>query len=260
MEWQGRLNEAMDYVEENLSGRIDPERAAQLAACSGYHFQRMFAYLTGVTFSEYVRRRRMSAAALELLSGDARVIDLAARYGYESPTAFNRAFQAVHGVPPSAARTKGVSLSSFPRMTFTLTLKGAEKMDYRIENKGPIRVVGAALKGTMDFDESQKRIPLFWNEMGQAGLIPRLCALMDGSEPAGVLGVSLCGDGVCNGYYIAVATGRDVPEGMEAYDIPAGPCRRRSRACSAARSPNGCRPRATSTPTRPTSRSILTAT
>lgn len=124
MEWLERLNDAMEYVEENLTGEITLEGAARRAACSAYHFQRMFPYITGMTFSEYVRRRRMTAAAMELTGGGAKIIDVAARYGYESPTAFNRAFQSVHGLPPSQARARGTTLRAFPRITFTLSIKG----------------------------------------------------------------------------------------------------------------------------------------
>lgn len=109
MQWVERLNEAMEYVESHLTGTIDRERAAQIACCSSYHFQRMFSYMAGVPLSEYIRRRKMTLAAADLQRGD-RVADVAARYGYESPTAFNRAFQAVHGMPPSSAQKPGVTL------------------------------------------------------------------------------------------------------------------------------------------------------
>ena len=129
MEWLDHLNEAVTYIEEQLTGEIDYDRAAQLACCSSYHFQRMFSYIAGVPLGEYIRRRRMSLAAVELQNGG-RVLDTALRYGYESPTAFNRAFQGVHGVTPSAARGEGVTLRAYPRLSFKLTVKGAEEMEY----------------------------------------------------------------------------------------------------------------------------------
>ena len=97
MDWLEHLNAAVAYIEENLTETVDYNRAAQLACCSSYHFQRMFSYMAGVPLGEYIRRRRMSLAAVDLQSG-AKVLDTALRYGYESPTAFNRAFQHVHGV------------------------------------------------------------------------------------------------------------------------------------------------------------------
>ena len=97
MEWLDRMNDALGYLEANLAGTADMEHAARLACCSVYHFGRMFSYIAGVPLSEYLRRRRMTLAAFDLQNGG-RVLDVALRYGYESPTAFNRAFQSVHGV------------------------------------------------------------------------------------------------------------------------------------------------------------------
>lgn len=85
MEIIDAFNSAQDYIEDNLDGEIDLRRAAGLAACSQFHFQRMFAYVTGVSLTEYIRRRRMTKAALELIDGGEKVIDLALKYGYESP-------------------------------------------------------------------------------------------------------------------------------------------------------------------------------
>lgn len=218
MDWIERLNDAMTYVEENLTGDITLEDAARRAACSAYHFQRMFGYLAGVTFSDYVRRRRMSAAAIELAEGDKRVVDVALRYGYDSPTAFNRAFQSIHGLPPSKAR--GAALKTFPRISFTLSIKGEEAMEYRIEERGSFRIVGFRMYEPMTMENCFEKIPPFWQKV--AGGIPRLCQLMDGAQPQGVLGVSTCDDGEFSGYFIAVATEKSPQEGMEAYDVPAG--------------------------------------
>ena len=109
MDWLKQWNEALDYLEEHLLEEVSLETLGRIACCGGYHFQRMFSYLAGVPLSEYIRRRRMTLAAAELRGG-ARVIDTALRYGYESPTAFNRAFQSVHGLPPSAVRRDGAVL------------------------------------------------------------------------------------------------------------------------------------------------------
>ena len=124
MEWMERWNRAMDEIERNLTGQIDCEHLGRIACCSAYHFQRMFTYLANVSLGEYVRRRRMSLAAVDLQSGRDKVIDVAARYGYESPTAFNRAFRAVHGVAPSQVRSGSVAVKCYPRLVFHLTVQG----------------------------------------------------------------------------------------------------------------------------------------
>ena len=107
MEWLQRLNESVNYIEEHLDGTIELGQAAQIACCSTFHYQRMFSYIAGIPLSEYIRRRRMTAAAFDLINKNMRVIDAALKYGYESPTSFNRAFQSVHGVSPSFARNEG---------------------------------------------------------------------------------------------------------------------------------------------------------
>ena len=93
MEWVERLNQSMNYIEEHLTDEIDYEQLGQIACCSAYHYQRMFTYMAGITLAEYIRRRKMSLAAVDLQGGNERVIDIAEKYGYSSPTAFNRAFQ-----------------------------------------------------------------------------------------------------------------------------------------------------------------------
>lgn len=135
MEWIERLNDAMDYLEGHLTEEIDYEKLGKIACCSSYHFQRMFAYMAGVPLSEYIRRRKMSLAAVDLQSGNMKIIDVAGKYGYNSPTAFNRAFQSVHGMAPSAVKNEGISVKAFPPVRFKITVKGVEEMNYRIETK-----------------------------------------------------------------------------------------------------------------------------
>ena len=212
MEWIERLNATMDYIEERLTDKIDYEKIAGIACCSVYHYQRMFGYMAGVTLAEYIKRRRMSAAAADLRGGD-KVIDVALSYGYDSPTAFNRAFRSVHGVSPSSAKRTGVSLKTFPPISFKMTVKGVEEMNYRIEEKKAFRIVGFRELITNDAEEMFKCIPIFWQKT--APQIPQILSLMNG-EPKGLLGVSTCNEveGKQNFYYIAVSSDMPVPDGM----------------------------------------------
>ncbi len=133
MEWIERLNEAIGYIEEHLTEEIDMEQLGRIACCSSYHFQRMFTYMAGVPLSEYIRRRKMSLAAVDLQGKDMKIIDAAYKYGYSSPTAFNRAFQSVHGIAPSALKKEGISVKSFPPITFKITVKGViQELERRI--------------------------------------------------------------------------------------------------------------------------------
>lgn len=219
MEWLERLNQAVNYIENNLDGTINYEHAAKIACCSTFHFQRMFSYIAGIPLSEYIRRRRMTSAAFELKDKSMKVIDLALKYGYESPTAFNRAFQSVHGVPPSAARTDGTSLKAFPRISFTITIKGDVEMNYRIEKKEAFKIVGVKENFNMNVDESFAQVPLFWQKSVQDGIITKLCGVMS-QPPLGILGVCTCMNGKDFDYYIAVATNKETPEGMVEYTVP----------------------------------------
>ena len=216
MDWLRNWNEALDELERDLDEVVDVEKLGRLAGCSAYHFQRMFSHLAGVPLSEYIRRRRMTRAAADLQRGG-KVMDVALRYGYESPTSFNRAFQAVHGIPPSQAKQAGVKLKAFPRIYFKFVLKGAEEMEYQIVKREAFRIVGFRTPLPADVEESFQVVPRFWAEIGprQMELIP----LMNG-EPAGMLGVSTCGQ-EDNRYYIAVASDAPVPNGMHEWIVPA---------------------------------------
>jgi AraC family transcriptional regulator len=219
MEWIERLNKSIVYLEEHITEEIDYEQAAKIACCSSYHFQRMFAYLANVPLSEYIRRRKMSLAAVDLRNGNAKVIDIALKYGYSSPTAFNRAFQTVHGFAPSLVKD-GVSLKSFPPISFKITVKGAEEMNFRIEKKAAFRILGIAEPLHEDIEKNFEIVPQIWQNASTDGTIGRLAAMMDG-QPAGVLGVSLCNDSEEWRYFIAVASTRETDDGLEQYTVPA---------------------------------------
>lgn len=217
MDWLNHWNKALDYLEENLDGEISLEELGRLAGCSPYHFQRMFSYLAGVPLKEYIRRRRMTLAAADLRAGE-KVLTVALRYGYDSPTAFNRAFQAVHGVAPSLAKQDGVKLKAFPRIRFKFVLKGDTEMEYQIVKKDAFRVVGFRTPLSSDVEESFQTVPRFWEETGPR--VGELIPLMDLETP-GMLGVSTCHLEGENFYYIAVASRAPAPEGACEWTVPA---------------------------------------
>lgn len=133
MEWMTRMNAALHYIESHLTEEISYAEAAKKACCPAQHFQRMFAFVTDVPLSEYIRRRRLTLAAFELQHSTSKVIDIALKFGYESPEAFARAFQQLHGTTPTKARNIGTTLKAYPRITFQFVLKGAAEMNYRME-------------------------------------------------------------------------------------------------------------------------------
>ena len=219
MEWIERLNEAMGYIEEHLADGIDMDQLGKIACCSSYHFQRMFTYMAGVPLSEYIRRRKMSLAAVDLQGKDRKIIDVAAKYGYSSPTAFNRAFQSVHGIAPSAVKNEGVSVKSFPPIQFKITVKGVEEMNYRIETKDAFRITGVSVPLNKDIEKNFAVIPSKWQEIAMDGTLQKLIGMMD-TEPMGVLGVSTCNDTELWRYYIAVSTSQPCND-LEEYLVPA---------------------------------------
>lgn len=132
MDWITGIQNAINYIEDHLTEEIDYEAVARESFSSSYHFQRVFSILSGYTLGEYIRSRRLSLAGTELATGKDKVIDIAAKYGYESPDAFAKAFQKFHGITPSQARSSGAVLKNFSRLSFKITLEGGSVMDYKI--------------------------------------------------------------------------------------------------------------------------------
>lgn len=220
MEWLDHFNKSIAYVEENLAGAINLDKAAQLAQCSSYHYQRMFSYIAGVTLGEYIRRRRMSLAGVDLQRGE-KVIDVAAKYEYDSPTSFNRVFKGVHGITPKEAKQAGAKLTSYPMLTFKLTVRGVHAMEYQLIDKEAFHVTGLGLKIEQNMEVAQKRIPEFWNEVAASGELQKLLPIMDQSNP-GVLGVSLMTSEIQDTWeYVIGVVSEEKAEGFEQYEIPA---------------------------------------
>ena len=144
LDWVKQLNIAIRYIEDHLTGTIEYDELAKMLCCSTYQFQRMFAFMNNVPLSEYIRRRKLSLAVADIQKGE-RVIDVALKYGYSSPTAFSRAFQCLHGITPSEARKKGTLLKTYPPISFKLTITGTEELTYRIEERSAFEVAGVSM-------------------------------------------------------------------------------------------------------------------
>ena len=219
MEWIERFNRAINYIEENITQPINYEQIGKIAYCSSYHFQRMFAYMTGMPLSEYVRKRKMSLAAVDLQSGAEKVIDIAGKYGYNSPTAFNRAFQSIHGVSPSAVKNGSVYIKSYPPVYLKLVVKGVEELNYRIETKSAFRIIGISAPLSKELEENFSVVPQMWEKCVSNGTIEKLSKMIP-TSPVGLLGVSVCNDAEQWKYFIGVATSQENSE-FEEYIIPA---------------------------------------
>ncbi|WP_186423494.1 AraC family transcriptional regulator [Lacrimispora celerecrescens] len=218
MEWIEGLNKSINYIEEHLTEEIDYEQLGKIACCSVYHFQRMFAYMANVPLSEYIRRRRMSLAAVDLLNGNNKIIDVALKYGYHSPTAFNRAFQSIHGIAPSRIKESGATVKSYPPISFKIIIKGVDELNYRIEKKDPFRIVGTAQSLNREIEKNFEIVPQMWSKAAMDGTIPKLASMADGC-PGGILGVSICNDLEEWRYFIAAASTKEADDTLEEYTV-----------------------------------------
>lgn len=150
MDWLKGMNDVTEYIEENLTQTISYERLSRLVGCSVNDFSRIFAFMTGVSVSEYIRRRRLSQAAFDSQNSREKIIDIALKYGYESPTAFSRAFKELHGTTPLSARKSNVSLKTYPPIAFVLTIKGVDEMNFKNVKMDSFKIVGRTCDGGYD--------------------------------------------------------------------------------------------------------------
>jgi len=180
-----QLNLAMAYVEAHLCDGLTLKNVASVTAYSEYHFCRLFLYIADMPLSEYIRKRKLSLAAMDLQSGRDKVIDLAVKYGYDSADSFTRAFVKQHGVTPTIARRQGVTLTIFPPIVFQIKIEGVQGMNWRIEQKDVFSVIGVSRRFLND--ETDK-ISGFWDESCDNGSLDKLKKHAGRSDLIGVCG------------------------------------------------------------------------
>jgi AraC family transcriptional regulator len=218
------MNDALQYLEEQLQYEIDFAEVAKRAYCSEYHFKRMFSFLAGIPLSEYVRRRRLTLAAFELQNSDIKVIDVAVKYGYSSPDSFTKAFQQMHSITPSEARKNGHSLKAFPRMSFQLSVKGGSEMNYRIVEKEAFSIVGLKKRVPLVFEGVNPEIAAMWQSL-TPDTISELKNLSN-IEPSGLISASTnfserTTENSELDHYIGAATTRVCPENLSELKVEA---------------------------------------
>ncbi len=214
--WVKCLNDSIAYIESHICDDITADDVARHAYMSSYHFQRAFSLLTGLTVGEYIRNRRLTLAGQELAHGGAKVIDVALRFGYDTPEAFNKAFVRFHGLSPSKAKRHGAQLRSFAPIIIKIIMEGGTFMEYRIEEKQAFEVVG--ISRPFNHQTSASGIPAFWGEFHDKGY---------SNLVKGVFGICYCADGDApqGNFDYAIAdpytAGAPVPEGFKVLSIPA---------------------------------------
>jgi len=171
------LNHAIDYIEENITQTLEVEEIAKRALLSKYYFQRVFHAVTGVTVTDYIRNRKLTLAAEELVTTDKSVTEIAMDYGYESTDAFTKAFRRLHGVTPSLMRRGEVQLKSFPRMSLQVHIIGESEMRYRIVWQDAFDMIGIAMEKTSK-RESDLKVKKFCEKVWEDGSHHKLNELL----------------------------------------------------------------------------------
>ncbi len=175
MGWIEGISDALNYIEANITEELSMENISKQAFVSPFYFQKGFSMLCGFTVGEYIRQRRLTLAGSELVSTDERIIDIALKYGYDSPDSFTKAFIRFHGVTPTAVRKGGAMIKSFAPLKIKFSLEGGFIMDYRIIEKEAFTVMGASK--VFRYDTAKTEIPKFWAEHYQTGKGEVVCGM-----------------------------------------------------------------------------------
>ncbi|MDR1705804.1 MAG: AraC family transcriptional regulator [Clostridiales bacterium] len=218
MDLLAQLNGAMDYIEEHICDDIALADCSSVTMYSAYHFGRLFYYVADMPLSEYIRRRKLSRAAMDLQCNGGKVIDAAVQYGYDSADSFTRAFVKQHGITPTAARKSGAMLKVFPQLIFQIKIKGVQGMNCRIEKKEAFEVFGVA---EMFNSSGPNMVPGFWDRKRGDGALGKLTKQAGRSD---LMGMCVPVDGKCGDfeYLICLYTdGTRDTSGYKAVKVPA---------------------------------------
>ena len=156
MNWSESIKVAIDYIENNLTNDITINDISKKCYISPYYFQKGFAMLCGYSVGEYIRNRRLSLAGLELLNTDNKIIDIALKYGYDSPDSFTKAFKRFHGTTPFDVRNKKRTIKDFSPLKINISLDGGYILDYRIEDKETFSIIG--IKNSIDYKKAKTEV------------------------------------------------------------------------------------------------------
>lgn len=225
MDYISGIQRAIDYIEANLTNEISYETAAKCAYTSSFHFQRLFSILCGFTLGDYIRCRRLSSAGEELIKNHSKVIDIALKYGYETPESFTRAFTRFHGVTPKEAKN-GAKIKSYSKLSVKLILSGGNTMDYRIEKLDALKIICKRKEFAKPNEEyTNSKIPIFWNECHADGTIKKIVELIpEKPKLCGLLGICFDFAATADKFPYGIGTEYDgvseVPDGLEIIDIP----------------------------------------
>ena len=223
MDWIRSFQKAIDYIEDHLTDSLDYSRIAQEVNISVFYFQKIFSILCGISLGEYIRSRRLTLAGIELISTDERIIDIAMKYGYDTPEGFTRAFTRFHGITPIAARNSSAGLKSFAKLSISITMKGGSIMDYKILKKDSFKVLEKVEKHSINDSQNLNTIPEFWMRAHTDGTVRTLLEQTPDKEFIfGICYGNIPKDVKTFDYGIAALYGGgEIPEGFRIKEIPA---------------------------------------
>jgi AraC family transcriptional regulator len=229
LEWMSSLQQAIAYMEAHLQEDVSAEDIAMRVHLSSYYFQRGFQIITGYSITEYIRCRRLYLAALEVLTGRSKIIDVALAYGYSTPDSFTKAFSRFHGIAPVQLREHPEKLRTFLPLKIQLVIQGGDDMNYTVEKMAAFQVIGIRQK--VAFAAAYQKIPAFWDDFCQ-----QHGHLLQGGPPRnaleraiqryriGTYGIcldDLPGKGNLRYLIAGVYPGGPVPAGLETMAFPA---------------------------------------
>lgn len=213
MEWMDAVQKSLEYIENHLTDELSADEVAEHVYLSPFYFQKGFSMLCGYTVSEYIRNRRLALAGGELAAGDAKVIDIAMKYGYDSPDSFSRAFTRFHGISPTMVRRDNAMIKTFAPLKIELSLKGGYLMNYKIEKKSSFTVL--AVSKRFDYETCKEEIPRFWREHFEKG---------NGAVVCGMFGINIDEEMKNQSFEYLIADvyhpATEVPEGFTVRTIP----------------------------------------
>lgn len=222
MDWTKSFQRSIDYIEENITEPLDIGGIARQMNISPFYYQKIFSIICGFSVGEYIRNRRLALAGSELARSDEKIIEIALKYGYDTPEGFTRAFVKFHGVTPSAAR-KGAPIRSYARLTVTITMKGGSVMDYKVVKKEAFKVIEKKVTCSVS-EDSNVELPKFWERCHSDGTVKKLLELT--SDKTDIFGICYAHTQEKNqtfDYSIAakIDENAEIPSGFTANVIPA---------------------------------------